>query len=161
MQRQLESLWRNRGFEREGCNLGKRMNARIGATGALGKDALANCAKYDIRKNSLNGWEVRLDLPAMIESAVIRNRELKVRHKSAVLDGNTRRRSDSVRASGCGLIYLGILRMAHRGIIGNCIVFGLVPRVATAVARRRFKVLSLPSAFLNRSTLGTRLKMNH
>jgi len=61
----------DRGFQLEGGDLRKGMDAGVGAAGALRKDGFAGQVAKRGRKGALNGREVGLDLPAVEGSAVV------------------------------------------------------------------------------------------
>lgn len=78
----------NGGRKGKGGNLAKRVDAGVGATGALGKDALARGAMDCIRKQPLDGRQAGLDLPSMVGCPVVGEDELPLLHGDA-LHGNT------------------------------------------------------------------------
>src|ERR1017187_6615718 len=78
----------NGGRKGKGRNLAKRVDAGVGATGALGKDALACSAMDCIREQPLDGRQAGLDLPSMVGCPVIGEDELPLLHGDA-LHGNT------------------------------------------------------------------------
>ena len=74
--------------EREGGDLGKGVNAGVGATGALGEDGFAGDVVDGMGEGALHGGEVGLDLPAVVGGSVVGEDDLPVRHEDA-LDGIT------------------------------------------------------------------------
>ncbi len=66
--------------DREGCNLRERVDAGIGAAGALGQHALAGHVGDGLGKRALNGGEMRLDLPPVKGGAVVGKDGLPVLH---------------------------------------------------------------------------------
>jgi hypothetical protein len=75
------------GGEGERGDLAKSMDTCVGATGALGQDALAGDAVKSIAQSALDGGQAGLDLPAMIGGSVVGEGELPVGHDA--LDGIT------------------------------------------------------------------------
>ena len=59
------------GGEVEACNLGKRVDSRVGASGALGKNDFAGEVLDGLGEGALDGGQVRLDLPAMEGGAIV------------------------------------------------------------------------------------------
>src|SRR5512146_3087979 len=69
---------RESGLGRKTGDLGARVHAGIGASGALRKDLFAGCPSSNIGENSLHRWAVRLNLPSMEFGAVVSDRQFEI-----------------------------------------------------------------------------------
>jgi hypothetical protein len=70
----------DRDGEGEGGDLTEGMDAGVGAARALGKDGLAGDTMDCLRECTLDGWQVGLNLPAVVGSSVVGEDGLPVRH---------------------------------------------------------------------------------
>jgi hypothetical protein len=66
--------------EREGGDLGKGVDAGVGAAGALREDGLSGDALDGFGEGSLHGGEIGLDLPAVVGGSVVGESGFPVRH---------------------------------------------------------------------------------
>ena len=87
--------------ERKGGDLSERVNAGVGAAGALGEDVFSGDVADDVGERSLDGRQLGLNLPAVVGASIVGESYLPVRHEDS-LDGITLRLADENAAGGEG-----------------------------------------------------------
>ena len=92
--------------ERKGGDLSERVNAGVGAAGALGEDGFAGDVVDGAGEGALNGGEVGLDLPAVVGRSVVGEGCFPVRHGDV--------RTVSRRLAHCRLWH-AVLRLPSAG----------------------------------------------
>ena len=80
IKRELETIGRDGRLERKRSDLPESVNTGISPAGALRQHPLSDGTVNGIGERTLNGRKARLNLPAVECGAVVRERELPMRH---------------------------------------------------------------------------------